>query len=256
MPNEVLAVDLPDGWPSPPANSLLTEVGFGTREKIAKEQRDRLHADLVAQGGSDEQANAVLDAISSGVPPEVLIAAAEEWRLLRFAFPELASEDPSRRAELAAGDAASAPIRQTVEKVRQIVRGRTQTSEETRTYLKQNYTDSDGVMICQSCHCSMPFTLKNGSWYFEAVQFVPGRKRIHKANALAMCPLCAARYKYVRETKDDRLIEDLLEIVVGAGDGSIELPVLIAAQRTVLRLTGKHTIDLQAALRVAGEERD
>ena len=45
-----------------------------------------------------------LDAISSGVPPEVLIAAAEEWRLQRAAFPELASDDPSRRAEVAAGD--------------------------------------------------------------------------------------------------------------------------------------------------------
>lgn len=256
LPKDVLAEDLPDGWPPPPANSLLTEIGFGTRDKIAKEQRARLRADLVAQGGSDEQADAVLDAISSGVPPEVLIAAAEEWRLQRVAFPELASENPSRRADFGAGDAASAPTRQTEEKVRQIVRGKTQASEETRTYLKQNYTNSDGVMICQSCYDPMPFTLSDGSWYFEAVQFVRGRKRIHKANALAMCPLCAAKYKYVRETKDHALIEDLLGISVGTGDGSIELPVLIAARRTTLRLTGAHAIDLQAALRVAGEERD
>ena len=108
--------------------------------------------------------------------------------------------------------------------MRQIVRGQTQTSEETRTYLKQNYTNSDGVLICQSCHDAMPFKLKDGSWYFEAVQFVPGRKRIHKANALAMCPLCAAKYKYVRETKDNALIEDLLAIVVSvAGDGSVRV---------------------------------
>ena len=43
-----------------------------------------------------------------------------------------------------------------------------------------------------------------------------------------MCPLCAAKYKYVRETKDNALIEDLLTTVVSAGDGSTELPVLIA----------------------------
>lgn len=70
-----------------------------------------------------------------------------------------------------------------------------------------------------------------------------------------MCPLCAAKYKYVRETKDNALIEDLLATVVSAGDGSIELPVLIAGKRRTLRLTGEHTIDLQAALRVAAEER-
>ena len=83
----MLADDLPDGWQPPPANSLLTEIGFGTREKIAKRARERLRVDLVAQGGSDEQADAVLDAISSGVPPEVLIAAAEEWRLQRCRLP-------------------------------------------------------------------------------------------------------------------------------------------------------------------------
>lgn len=256
LPKELLVDDLSDGWQEPPADSLLTAIGFGTREKIAKAQRERLRADLVAQGGSDQQADAVLDAISSGVPPEVFIAAVEEWRLQRAAFPEIPSDDPSRRAEVAASDAASAPIRETEEKVRQIVRGQTQTSEETRTYLKQNYTNDDGVLICQSCHDVMPFKLEDGSWYFEAVQFVRGRKRVHKANALAMCPLCAAKYRYVRESKDDTLIEDLLAIVVSAGDGSIELPVLIAGKRRTLRLTGKHTIDLQAALRVAGENRD
>ncbi|MCB1606119.1 MAG: hypothetical protein KDI71_03950 [Xanthomonadales bacterium] len=79
---------------------------------------------------------------------------------------------------------------------------------------------------------------------------------IHKANALAMCPLCAAKYKHVRDTKDNALIEDLLAVDVGAGVGSVELPILLSGKRTVLRLTGKHAIDLKAALRVAGEERD
>ncbi|EED31309.1 conserved hypothetical protein [gamma proteobacterium NOR5-3] len=256
LPKNVLAEELSEGWSPPPANSLLVAIGFGTREKIARAQRESLHAELVAQGGSTEQASAVLDAISSGVPPEVLLAAVEEWRLQRAAFPELASDNPSRRADVAAGDAAGAPIHETEEKVRQIVRGQTEKSEETRTYLKQNYTKSDGGMVCQCCHAPMPFTLKDGSWYFEAVQFVPGRKRTHKANALALCPVCAAKYKHVRETEDIALIEALLTVDVSPGAGAVELPVLVAGKRTTLKLTGKHAIDLQAALRVAGEERD
>ena len=255
LPKAVLADDLPDDWSRPSANSLLTEIGFGTRESIAKERRERLHADLVAQSGSCDLATALLDAISSGVPTEVLIGAVEKWRLHRVAFPELPSGNPPLRAEVASGDAASAPVRETEEKARQVVRGQTQSAGETRTYLRENYTDSDERVRCQSCHNAMPFKLKDGSWYFEAVQFVPGRKRIHKANALALCPECAAKYKYVRDTKDTTLIDDLLEISVLAGEGSIELPVLIAGKRVALRFTGKHAIDLQAALRVAGEER-
>jgi hypothetical protein len=256
LPKDVLAEELADGWSLPPANSLLIEIGFGTREKIAIEQRARLRADLVAHGGSEEQATAILDAINSGMPAEVMIAFTEEWRRHCAAFPESASDNPSRRSEVASGDAVSAPVRETEERMRQIVRGQTQTSEETRTYLKQNYTASDGGLVCQSCHGVMPFKLKDGSWYFEAVQFVLGRKRMHKANALAMCPVCAAKYKYVRETEDSTLTEHLLAIGVSAGEGSVELPVLIAGKRTVLRLTGQHAIDLQAALRVAGDERD
>lgn len=255
LPRDVLAAELPEGWSVPAEGSLLVELGFGTRETIAREKRDRLRADLIAQGGSDEQAVAVLDAISSGVPAEVLIAAAEEWRLQRAAFPELASDAPGRRSEIAANDAISAPIRETEERVRQIVRGQTQASEETRTYLRQNYTNSAGALICQSCHAPMPFKLPDGSWYFEAVQFVPGRRRMHRANALAMCPLCAAKYKYVRETKDEALVQELLTVTVNQGEGVVELPVLIAGRRTSLKLTGKHAIDLQAALQVAGEER-
>lgn len=255
LPKDVLAEDLPDGWETPADESLLIQVGFGTRDKIAKEQRERLRADLVAQGGSSEQADAVLEAISSGVPPEILIAAADEWRLRRASFPELASENPSRRAEVASADAINAPIRETEEKVRQIVRGQGQVSEETRAYLKQNYTNESGELICQSCHSVMPFKLKDGTWYFEAVQVVPGRKRMHRANALAMCPLCAARYKYVRDTKDQAVIDDLLAITVEPGQGLVEVAVLIAGRRTTLRFTGKHAIDLQAALSAAGEDR-
>jgi len=255
LPKDVLADDLPDGWQRPRANSLLIKVGFGTREQLASEQRERLRADLKARLGSDEQVDVLLDVLDNGVPLAVLTAAGEKWQRQRAAFPGLASDNPLRRAEVAAGDAAGAPIRETEERVRQIVRGRTQASEETRTYLKENYTNSDGVLICQSCHDAMPFKLKDGSWYFEAVQFVPRRKRVHKANALAMCPLCAAKYQYVRETKDDALVKDLLAIVVNAGDKRIELPVLIAGKRRTLRFTGTHTIDLQAALREAGEER-
>jgi hypothetical protein len=70
-----------------------------------------------------------------------------------------------------------------------------------------------------------------------------------------MCPLCAARYKYVCETEPHALIEKILGLVVPNGKGSVELSVVISGSRTSLRFTGTHAIDLQSALRGAGEER-
>jgi hypothetical protein len=117
------------------------------------------------------------------------------------------------------------------------------------------YTNGKKELICQVCHSVMPFKLKNGAWYFEAVQFIPGRKRMHKVNVIALCPLCTAKYKNVRETKNELLLEGLLDIDVEATAGTVDLPIMLDGKRVTIRFTGKHAIDLQSALKVAGEER-
>ena len=37
--------------------------------------------------------------------------------------------------------------------------------------------------------------------------------------------------------------------------GTVEVPVVLDGKRVKIRFTGKHAIDIQAALRVAGDDR-
>ena len=111
-------------------------------------------------------------------------------------------------------------------------------------------------MFCQACQKVMPFKRRDGEWYFEAIPFVGGRKKVHRANALALCPLCAAFYVNKRAPNDGALLESLDSLKMVGGQGSVELAVLFDGRRTTLKFTGKHAIDLRTLLRVAGEERD
>lgn len=38
------------------------------------------------------------------------------------------------------------------------------------TWLRNNYTNAAGQMICQICKDEMPFKKRNGEYYFEAVE--------------------------------------------------------------------------------------
>ena len=137
---------------------------------------------------------------------------------------------------------------------RSIVVGQGTSSEEAKSDLREHYTNADGDMYCQACHAILPFKVR-GKWYFEAIQFVGNRYRSHRQNTLALCPLCAAKYRYKRETADEAMLHALSEIVVEAGSVRIELSVLIDGDVIRLWFTGKHALDLQSAMAVAGEER-
>ena len=45
--------------------------------------------------------------------------------------------------------------------------------KETEQYLRQQYTNGDGQMICQVCKTLLPFKLDDGNDYFEMVEFLP-----------------------------------------------------------------------------------
>jgi hypothetical protein len=60
-------------------------------------------------------------------------------------------------------------------------------------------------MVCQICKEEMPFRKRDGEYYFEAVEALSKVyfSREHEAQFLAMCPLCAARYKeFVKQDED------------------------------------------------------
>jgi hypothetical protein len=100
----------------------------------------------------------------------------------------------------------------------------------------------------------MPFKVHD-RWYFEAVPFLPERRKQHHQNYLALCPLCAAKYTYVRDSDDAALLAELRELEVGAEVGIAAIPISLNGGRVELKFTGKHAIDLKTVLTTAGEAR-
>jgi hypothetical protein len=253
-PREISMDALPEEWERPSGDSLALEVGFGA-DADRQEQRQAMKPVYARQLGIDlDDVELLQEARSVGVSSEDIRELIAQKRS-ESAFPEGASEDPDRRSATAAADALAAPEYRTELRARSVAVGQGPASEESRSYLREQYTNNQGDMFCQACHGRLPFKV-NGEWYFEAVQFVGGRKRVHRSNALAMCPLCAALYRYKRETKKDALLGALLGLDVEAGQGTIDLPVLVNERRVLLRFTGKHVLDLKTSMEAAGDERE
>jgi hypothetical protein len=98
-------------------------------------------------------------------------------------------------------------------------------------------------VICQVCKKPMPFKLDDGSVYFEKVEFLPGLKRRHHQNYLALCPNHAAMFQYANGT-NELMMEMFTEI---AGN---ELEVVIAQKDETIYFTKTHIADLKTIVAI------
>ena len=78
--------------------------------------------------------------------------------------------------------------------------------EQVDRYLRQQYTDIKGVMICQICEEELPFKKLDGHYHFESVPILSedelfGEKSIY--NYLALCPNHAAMFNLSNPNKDN-----------------------------------------------------
>lgn len=169
-------------------------------------------------------------------------------------FPGDAPMDPARRGAAVAGIARDAPEYSSEVKQRVVASAVSQQVKAgARALLREHYTRDDR-MACQACHEPMPFKV-NGQWYFEAVEVIPGRKRLHEANYLALCPLCAAMYKNVREPDDEELMDRIDALDITSNSPVMAVPIALDGTPRQLLFTGKHALDLQTSLGEAGEAR-
>lgn len=248
-PESMTVEELPDDWPEPEVNSLALAVGFGEearqRDEAETERRERAEE----LGVPVELLNALDD-----VPEDQRQAIVDEFIhtiRAKTIFPSSQPVNPERRAAIVGADAEHAPAFETEIRQRSVVKGRGETSDLSKQYLRAEYTNDEHVMVCQACHDPMPFQ-HNGYWYFEAVQFIPKRVKTHFQNALALCPLCAALYTYKRETDDRALLSLLKSVDLSEGEGVVPLAIILNGKRVELWFTGKHALDLKTVLSVAG----
>ena len=255
LPREVTIDDLPAGWQVPERTSLVYGLEFGADATRRRQQEEGVTTYLRQEGFGEDDLDVMREAKKLGVSPDDVRKLVRE-HAAKNRFPDGASEDPVRRAKVAQLDAINAREHTTSIRQRSVVDGQSQASAESKAYLRAHYATAADEMHCQACLKPMPFKTRDGEWYFEAVRFVNERRQVHTANAVALCPLCAALYKYARETKNEELLDQLNHTNIDAGQGTVEVPVILDGNRVKIAFTGKHAIDLKTALDVAGGARD
>lgn len=156
--------------------------------------------------------------------------------------PQNEPHDAMRRAERVTGKAKNASPVDRQPRERQ-VRVNWTTKEEAKTTLRELNTNGEGQMVCQVCGDEMPFKLEDESYYFEAVECVKGLNLELPQNYIALCPVCAAKFRYANGTPASELKQRIL-----SASGS-EVTVTLAREERGIVFTEVHLLDLQAALK-------
>ncbi|APE09312.1 sacsin N-terminal ATP-binding-like domain-containing protein [Rhodococcus pyridinivorans] len=245
-PEDITAEELAEGLSAPSDSPLLDRAGFG--RKAAVSAQERIHeAEVARKYGfeSFEDFRRIAD-VRKRDPDRFKSFLDHIEAELRL--PEEPASAPELRAQRAAEASTDAPTRRYEQKLRSVLIQVPGHRSDARGYLRQFYTNDDGVMICQVCSEAMPFKIE-GQYYFEAVQFVADGRQDLRENRLALCPTCAAKYRHAQSTTDGERRTALLSQHIGFR-GSVLVPVVLAEEDAFVRFVGKHAIDLQAALAV------
>jgi hypothetical protein len=229
---------LPNGFAYDPGWKWLAGIGFG--QQLAEQSQAELQRREVAKGLGFGDDNILDRARRFAALPEE-----EQCRILaeretQVELPEQAPADPKRRAARVAAQAAAAPERTKEERTRSITINRDAIKQEAGQYLRQQYTNADGQMVCQVCKARLPFQLEDGSDYFERVELLPSLNRHYKENYVALCPNHAAMFQHANGT------ENLSQLIVDVSDNT--LPVMLAKNETTIYFTKTHLADLKVII--------
>ena len=113
-------------------------------------------------------------------------------------------------------------------------------------WLREMYTNREGTTVCQMCCKAMPFKLpRTGEYYFEAVQIADNFPDEDHCLYLALCPLCAAKYKVLVKRDKDYLKEFLWAIQVAEEQ---VVSVEMDGSSCTVRFVESHLLDVKTAL--------
>ena len=162
------------------------------------------------------------------------------------AFLERATRAPERRQERIGEQYGNAPEKEYDQRERSV---RTSRGEIDPTrQLREQYTNEDEQMICQICEEEMPFKKRDGEYYFEVVEalsrdYLP---KEHEAQFLALCPVCAARYKEFVKNDEDAMAK--LHRALKNSD-ELEVPLTLGELETSIRFVEIHRLAMKTILK-------
>ncbi len=240
-PAEAARDRLPDGFAFDPGWLWLSAIQFG--ESIEKQSAESRRKREVATelGFSDDDSLTDAKWFAELDPVERKRFKAQYESKHHTELPEHEPTNPERRAYRVQEEAAEAPERRTEMRARSVSVGRESVKKDTDPYLRQQYTNSEDETICQVCKAALPFKLPDGSYYLEAVEFLPGLKRRHYQNYLVLCPNHAAMFQHANGSRD-KLMDLFLD-----SDGN-DLEVILAEESSSIYFTMTHVTDIQAVI--------
>ena len=257
QPPEAVAEKLPGGFEYQTWHWLeQLEFGEGPRQrrKIRERELEKLTAEykakeevLIGMGfeSTEEAEKMALIAQSArkkNISLDTLVAQyGQTPNRIPPSFPSRPVPNPDRRQERLneqVNDASNKEYKKRNRSVRV-----TNTSIDPITWIRNQYTNDDGQMVCQICK-EEHFRKRNGEHYFEKKE-VLSRKFLPKENEaqyLALCPLCAAKYEeFVKN--DENAMTELKETIISTDD--CEIPISLCDQETSIRFVETHYHDLK-----------
>lgn len=242
-PAEASRGALPEGFPFDSGSRGLKAIQFGS--EVECQSAHKREKEDVAKIAGFADASALERAKRFAALPEEEQERffAEREAAAKSAIPDRDPANPERRARNVTEQATNAPDKESEIRSRSVSIGREDVKAEAEQYLRQHYRNADGEMTCQICKGPLPFKLDDGSEFFETVEFLPGLRKRHHQNYLALCPNHSAMYRHANGCRE--IIHGMVESLTGN-----ELEVVLAQKDMTIYLSTVHVIDIQAVLAV------
>ena len=232
---------LPSGFAYDSGDKWLTDIGFGFSERQRSETHLQQQATAKALGFEDEETLRDAQWFASLDTTERQRLREEILARQSFEHPQSDSVNPERRSEKVKQRAGEAPNKVFEKRLRSISVGREDVKGEAEQYLREGYTNRDGVMICQICQGPLPFKLEDGAYYVEKVELFRELEKLHYQNYVALCPNHSAMFQHAHGSREE-MMEMFLQM-----DGD-QLEVILAGRDATIFFTQKHKLDLQAVI--------
>jgi len=229
-PSEIQLTDLPDDFDnkSDEARNLSKTLGF--MEDFEQEYLSKL----------SEEARRKFE-LAKRIPLEKLEKMATEESEQKQ-FPEQPVPNEDHRKAKAHENYKNSPNKEYEKRNRSVRISQEQTDK--RTFLREWYQDEEGKVICQICKAPSSFKNRQDKYYFEAVEIIVDEKE-YDANALALCPLCAAKYQNGDRTKDEKIKESLRELYSKRKEvQKLAVEIELCGEKKQIQFVVKHLIDL------------
>ena len=248
-PQDISRSQLPPGFLFDDRNGLLSTIGF--EEAIQRQSAEYRRKDLVARefgfdglGTATELANALRE---SGMEPKTAVALIKQ-HAARPEQPEEEVRNPTRRRKGVMEHRDNAPESSAVRRERSIQPNLPGVVAEAKAYLRAKYTNAHGQMVCQACSNEMPFKLRTGEYYFEAVQVLKGLGQHFYENRLALCSTCAAMYQFARSSTDEDVRAAIVAVDSEKVEARVAVSLVLAGEHRMVHFVGTHFFDLQVVI--------